>query len=93
MLRLPDKQPGETWPGLFVDFANRLLSGETIASATVTCSVAALLKADSKAIDSTRITWAATAGTDGDVGVFTVKATGSMGSIVEAEVTLAVVES
>jgi len=80
--RLPDKQPSETMKGLWVDFAGKLLAGETISTATVTGSVAGVVQ--NKQTNGTIVTWDATAGTSGVRVDFVVMVTGSLGSIREA---------
>jgi len=74
--RLPDKKPSETMKGLWFDFANHLLTGETISEATVDGDLA-----ENVTISGTRVVWDATGGTDGQTARFVVTATGSMGSI------------
>ena len=81
--RLPDKAPEETIKGLWIDFKNKLLTDEVIVSATVTASNAAV--AQNIQHGDTRITWDASGGTSGEIVLFAVTATGSMGSIREAE--------
>lgn len=80
--RLPDKQPNETIKGLWIDFQNKLLTGETISIGTVTGSVGGVVQ--NVQTSGTRITWDATAGTAGDVVIFTISVTGSLGSIRDA---------
>ena len=47
MLTLSMKQPGETIPGVYLDFKNRLLPDEIISSATVTCTIPGMVVPDS----------------------------------------------
>lgn len=87
------KQPWEELPGKYVDFANLLLSGETISTAEVTCSVPALLKDGSVNASGTVVSFTITGGVDGDYGVFTVRVTGTLGTKREREVSILVLET
>lgn len=89
---LSPKQPGETVQGLFIDFRKRFLSGETVTTATVTSSVAGMVAVGSVEWSGSIVSWAATGGANGDSTVFTVVATGSLGSIREGEVSMKVKE-
>lgn len=80
--RLPDKQPNETIKGLFIDFANKLLAGETIVTGTVTGTVSGIVE-NVQTVGS-KIVWDVTGGADKDVVEMTIVATGSLGSIREA---------
>ena len=87
------KQPSEVIPGCYVDFKKRLLSGETLVSATVTCTVATMVKVGSVVAAGTRVTWTIEKGTDGQTGIFTITATGDQGSVRETEVSMLVDET
>lgn len=89
---LSPKQPGETVQGLYIDFKKRFLTEETVTSATVTSSVADMVLPGSVEWSGTIVSWAATGGVNGENTVFTVSATGSMGSIREGEVSMKVKE-
>lgn len=80
--QFPDKQPNEIKKGLYFDFAGKLLTGETIADATVTGSVAGVM--GNVQTVGTKIVWDATGGSNRDAVKITVVATGSLGSVIEA---------
>ena len=92
VVALSPKQPGETVQGLFIDFRKRFLTGETVTSATVTSSVDGMVSPGSVEWSGSVVSWAATGGVNGDNAVFTVVATGSLGSIREGEVSMKVKE-
>lgn len=88
--QLSPKQPGETVQGCYIDFRKRLLTGETVTSATVTSSIEGMVSPGSVEWSGTVVSWAATGGTNGDNTVFTAVATGSLGSVREGEVSMKV---
>lgn len=90
--QLSPKQPGETVQGCYIDFRKRLLAGEIVTSATVTSSVDGMVQDGSVAWSGTVVSWAATGGASGDNTIFTVVATGSLGSVREGEVSMKVKE-
>jgi len=89
--RLPDKQPGETIKGLYIDFVNLFLTGETISSATITASDPTVMQ--NMQISGTRVSWDATVGIAGEGVIFAVAATGNQGSIRDAEALMMIVSS
>lgn len=88
--RFPDKQPNETIKGLYIDFANKLLTGETITTGTAIGSVAGVVE-NVQTVDS-KITWDCTGGTARDAVKITIVVTGSLGSIREANALMMIKE-
>jgi hypothetical protein len=88
--RLPDKQPGETIKGIYIDFASKLLTGETITTGSVTGSVTGVVQ-NVQTVGS-KIVWDVTGGADRDAVKITIVATGSLGSIREANALLMIKE-
>ena len=88
--RFPDKQPSETIKGLFIDFAAALLAGETITTGMVTGSVAGIIQ--NVQVSGSKIVWDVTGGADRDAVKITIVATGSLGSIREANAIMMIKE-
>lgn len=88
VLRFDPKRPDEIIPGCFVDFAARLLENETISSGTVTSSVAGTV--ESVDWSGTIISWTAKGGSVGDNILFTIEVVGSLGSVREVTIHMAV---
>lgn len=84
------KQPQEVLPGRYFDFEPLLLTGEVISTATVTSSPVDLVEAGSVQWSGTVVSWTIAGGSDGDKVVFTIVATGDMGSVREREVKITV---
>lgn len=90
---LTPKQPSEVIPGCYVDFTHRLLDGENVTRATVTGSIANMIDQNSIAYSNGVVSWTTQGGASGDTCVITVVATGSKGSVREAEVQISVIET
>lgn len=88
--RLPDKQPNEIIKGLYIDFAAKLLTGETIIEAAVTGSVMGVV--ENVQTSGSKIVWDVTGGADRDAVKITIVATGSLGSVREANALLMIKE-
>lgn len=88
--RLPDKQPNETIKGLFVDFDNKFLPGEVVIKASVIGSVNGVI--DNVQMTGTKVVWDVTGGTNKDTVKIFVVATGSLGSIRDANLLMAIKE-
>ena len=86
---LPSKYPAEIVKGLYVDFKNRFVSGETVASCTVTTVPAGM--ATNVQYLGTVVSWDTSGGNARDKITFTISATGTEGSKRIAQATMSVV--
>ena len=86
--QFPAKYPEETKKDRYIDFSNRVLANETIETATVLSSIAGTVNNVQYA--GTVVTWDVSGGTAGETIIMTILATGSMGSVLEAQATMKV---
>ncbi len=84
------KRVGETLQNVGIDFSDRLLSTETISTGSASCTTAGIVTGS--AYSTTQVVCDLAAGVDGNEYVIEYTATGSLGSILEAEILLCIKE-
>ncbi len=82
------KRADEVLQNVGIDFTDRLLTGETVSSGTATCATSGIVT--SAGNNTTQVYCDLSAGVDGTEYTIEYKATGSLGSVLEAVVLLCI---